>query len=301
MSIGTDAPVTEPPPTAGPPTGVLAERPASATEVLRRLGGQALDSATRTTSAFGALCAMVLDAAWLTLDAVAHRRVPWRDVVEQGWFLTSVSLLPAVLIALPFGAVLVIEVGGLANQIGATSYVGAVDANAVVGEVAPIVTALMLAGAGGSAICSDLGARTIRDEIAALEVMGIDPVQRLVAPRLVAMIGVSLLLNGIVAMAGILSGYIAAVTVLHGSAGGFLASFSTFAQPADIVESMLKAGIFGFLAATVSSFKGLTTRHGAAAVGEAVNQSVVATGVTLFLANLVLTEVFLVLVPPRIP
>lgn len=244
---------------------------------------------------------MVLDATWLTVDAVVHRRVPWRDVIEQAWFLTSVSLLPAVLIALPFGAVLVIEVGGLANQIGATSYVGAVDASAVVGEVAPIVTALMLAGAGGSAICSDLGARTIRDQIAALEVMEIDPVQRLVAPRLVAMIGVSLLLNGVVAMAGVLSGYIAAVTALHGSAGGFLASFSTFAQPADIVESMLKAAVFGFLAATVSSFKGLTTRHGAAAVGEAVNQSVVATGVTLFLANLVLTEIFLVLVPPRIP
>jgi phospholipid/cholesterol/gamma-HCH transport system permease protein len=137
MSVGTDAPATEPPAAARPPSGVLVERPASAGEVVRRLTDQAVGSAARTARAFGALCAMVLDAAWLTLDAVAHRRVPWRDVVEQGWFLTSVSLLPAVLIALPFGAVLVIEVGGLANQIGATSYVGAVDANAVVGEVAP--------------------------------------------------------------------------------------------------------------------------------------------------------------------
>lgn len=299
MTTEVTAPGIEP--TAPVPGPVDATRPPTARAVLRGWADQAAESAAGTTRAFGSLCAMVLDAAWLTIDAVFHRRVPWRDVVEQAWFLTSVSLLPAVLIALPFGAVLVIEVGGLANQIGATSYVGAVDAAAVVGEVAPIVTALMLAGAGGSAICSDLGARTIRDEIAALEVMGIDPVQRLVAPRLVAMIGVSLLLNGIVAMAGILSGYIAAVTVLHGSAGGFLASFSTFAQPADIVESMLKAGVFGFLAATVSSFKGLTTKHGAAAVGEAVNQSVVATGVTLFIANLVLTEIFLVLVPAKIP
>jgi phospholipid/cholesterol/gamma-HCH transport system permease protein len=275
--------------------------PPTATGLLRDTAGRTVAGIGDSTRAFGALCAMVLDAAWLTVDAVVHRRVPWREVVEQAWFLTSVSLLPAILIALPFGTVLVIEVGGLANQIGATSYVGAVDASVVVGQVAPIVTALILSGAGGSAICSDLGARTIRDEIAALQVMGIDPVQRLVAPRLVAMIGVSLLLNGVVAMAGILSGYIAAVTVLHGTAGGFLASFSTFAQSADVVESMLKAGLFGFLAATVSSYKGLTTRSGAAAVGEAVNQSVVATGVTLFLANLAITEVFLVLVPARIP
>jgi phospholipid/cholesterol/gamma-HCH transport system permease protein len=113
-----------------------------------------------------------------------------------------------------------------------------------------------------------------------------------------AMVVVSVLLNGIVAMAGIISGYLADVTVLHGTAGGFLNSFTTFAQPADIIESELKAVIFGVLAAVVASYKGLTVRKGPAGVGEAVNQSVVVTGVALFVVNLVLTEIFLVLVPP---
>jgi phospholipid/cholesterol/gamma-HCH transport system permease protein len=193
-----------------------------------------------------------------------------------------------------------LEVGGLADQIGATSFVGAVDAVGIVREAAPIVTALLLAGAGGSAICSDLGARTIRDEIAALEVMGISPIQRLVAPRLLASMVVAVFLNGIVAFAGVMSGYVADVTVLHGTAGGFLNSFSSFAQPADAIESMLKAALYGFIAAVVASYKGMSVKKGAAGVGEAVNQSVVITGVALFVINLILTDIFLVLVPPRI-
>lgn len=255
-------------------------------------------SADEAVRAFGALVALVLDTVIATVDALVHRRFSWVEFFEQAWFLVSVSVLPTLLIALPFGLVLVLEVGSLADQIGAPSFVGAVDAVGTVREAAPIIVAIVLAGAGGSAVCADLGARTIRDEIAAMQVMGIDEVERLVAPRMFAMVVVSVLLNGIVAMAGIISGYIADVTVLHGTAGGFLNSFTTFAQPADIIESELKAVIFGVLAAIVSSFKGLSVRKGPAGVGEAVNQSVVVTGVALFVVNLVLTEIFLVLVPP---
>jgi phospholipid/cholesterol/gamma-HCH transport system permease protein len=143
-----------------------------------------------------------------------------------------------------------------------------------------------------------MGARTIRDEIAAMQVMGLDEVERLVAPRMFAMVVVSVLLNGIVAMAGIISGYIADVFVLHGAAGGFLNSFTAFAQPADIIESEMKAVIFGVLAATIAAYKGLGVKKGPSGVGEAVNQAVVVTGIFLFTVNLVLTEIFLVLVPP---
>lgn len=251
-------------------------------------------------TSFGDLCATFLDSVTLTVRGIVRRTFPWGECIEQAWFLTSVSVLPAVLIAVPIALVIVLEVGGLATTIGATSFVGAVDAIATVREIAPITTALLLSGAGGSAICADLGARTIRDEIAALEVMGIDPIERLVAPRVLATVVVALLLNGLVAFAGIMSGYVADVTILHGTAGGFLNSFSTFAQGADIIESMLKAAIFGVIAAVVASYKGLGVKRGAAGVGEAVNQSVVITGVVLFLVNLILTEIFLVIVPPRI-
>ena len=175
-------------------------------------------------------------------QAIVHRRFSWAEFVEQTWFLISVTVLPAILIAIPFGLVLVLEVGGLAVQIGASAIVGAVDAIGIVREAAPVITAILLSGAGGSAICADLGARTMRDEISAMWVMAVDPIERLVAPRVLATVVVALLVNGIVAFAGIMSGYLAAVFILHTSAGGFLNSFSTFAQPADAIESMFKAG-----------------------------------------------------------
>jgi phospholipid/cholesterol/gamma-HCH transport system permease protein len=259
-------------------------------------------SGTRNASeSLGALFAMVLDTIAATFRELLHGRFAWREFIDQSWFLASVSLLPAILIAVPFGLVIVLEVGGLAGQIGAASFVGAVDAIGTVREASPIVTALLLAGAGGSAICSELGARTIRDEIAAMEVMGINPLERLVAPRMLATVVVAVLLNGVVSFAAITSGYIADLTILHGSAGGFLNSFATFAQPADLIESTLKAAIFGLIAATVASYKGMTAKRGPAGVGEAVTQSVVITGISLFFFDIVLTEVFLVLVPPRIP
>jgi phospholipid/cholesterol/gamma-HCH transport system permease protein len=273
-------------------------RPEMALDYMRGGVGSLGTSSKGAVDSFGGMVAMTIDAFIAGIVAIRYWRFPWAEFVEQSWFLVSVSLLPTLLIALPFGLVLVLEVGSLANQIGAPSFVGSVDAVGTVREAAPVIVAIVLAGAGGSAVCADLGARTIRDEIAAMQVMGLDEVERLVAPRVMAMVMVSFFLNGIVAMAGIVSGYVADVTVLHGTAGGFLDSFTTFAQPADIIESMMKAIIFGILAAAVASYKGLNVSKGPAGVGEAVNQSVVVTGVALFVVNLILTEIFLILVPP---
>ena len=169
---------------------------------------------------FGDLFAMLGDAVWSTGGAVVHRRFSWAEFAEQSWFLISVTVLPTILIAIPFGLVLVLEVGGLAVQIGANAIVGAVDAIGIVREAAPVITAIILSGAGGSAICSDLGSRTMRDEISAMWVMAVDPIERLVAPRVLATVVVALLLNGIVAFAGIMSGYLAAVYILHTSPVG---------------------------------------------------------------------------------
>lgn len=254
-------------------------------------------SLTGALAGFGEICSMVLDSLVATAVGIVRRTFPWREYAEQTWFLVSVTLLPTILIAIPFGLILVIEVGGTATQVGATTIVGTVDAIAIVQQAAPIITALLLSGAGGSAICSDLGARTIRDEIAALRVMGIDPVARLVAPRVLATITVALLLNGIVAFAGVLTGYITAVVVLDLSAGSFLASFSSFATVGDIFESMFKAGLFGLMAAVVASHMGLGVKRGPAGVGEAVNRSVVVTGLLLFLTNLLVSQIFILADP----
>ena len=112
--------------------------------------------------------------------------VPVAEFFDQCWFLARVTTLPLILVSIPFGMVIALEVGSLLQQIGAQSQLGAAMVLAVVREQAPVATALLIAGAGGSAMCADLGSRRIRDEISAMEVMGVNPLHRLVLPRLLA-------------------------------------------------------------------------------------------------------------------
>ena len=115
--------------------------------------------------------------------------------------------MPTILVSVPFGAVISLQVGNLTSQLGAQSFAGATAVLATVREAAPIAAALIISGAAGSAICSDLGARKIREEIDAMEVLGVDPLYRLVVPRVVATIFVSVMIIGIVIAAGIAGGY----------------------------------------------------------------------------------------------
>lgn len=261
-------------------------------------GQRMVDDGVSATSRFGALCALLVDSAGLAVKSMVRLRFPWWEMLGQARFLIAVSLLPTILISIPFGLVLVLEIGGLTGQLGAQSLVGGVVSVGTVREIAPIITGIVLAGAGGSAICADLGSRNIRGEIAALHVMAIDPLERLVAPRMVAMTVVGLLLNGIVCFVGIVTGYLGEVTILHGTPGGFLNAFSAFAQAADLWESFLKAALFGLIAAAIASFEGLTCEQGPVGVGTAVNKTVVVSGVSLFVLNLIVTQIFLVTVPP---
>jgi phospholipid/cholesterol/gamma-HCH transport system permease protein len=163
----------------------------------------------------------------------------------------------------------------------------------------PLVTALLVAGAAGSAVTADLGARTIREEIDAMEVLGINPVQRLVVPRVLAMVLVAILLNGLVSVVGIAGGYFFNVILQGGNPGAYLASFSAFAQLPDIWVGELKAAVFGVIAGVIAAYKGLHPKGGPKGVGDAVNQSVVITFLLLFFANLILTMVYLQIVPAK--
>ena len=140
------------------------------------------------------------------------------------------TILPTALVAIPFGAVIALQLGSLTRQLGAQSFTGSASVLAVLREASPIVTALLIAGAGGSAICADLGARKIRDEIDAMEVLGINPIQRLVVPRVLASMLVAVLLNGLVSVVGVAGGYFFNVVLQGGTPGAYLASFSALAQ-----------------------------------------------------------------------
>jgi phospholipid/cholesterol/gamma-HCH transport system permease protein len=229
-----------------------------------------------------------------TVDIVT-RKFSWQEFTLQAWFMTRVSLLPTILVAIPFGVITSVQIGAVASQIGATSFSGAVNGIGVLRQGAPLVTSLMIAGAVGSAICSDLGARTVREEIDALKVMGISPVQRLVAPRVVAALLVSLLLTVIVAMTAMTTAYVMNVGNGSISKGAYLGSFVAFSQPTDFALAEFKALIFGFLATIVAAHKGLHASGGPKGVADAVNQAVVLSVILLAMANVAITQVYVML------
>ena len=233
------------------------------------------------------------------LRLIFKRPFQTREFIEQFWFIASVTILPSMLVSIPFGAVITLQVGSLTTQLGAESFTGAASVLAVVQQASPLIVALLIAGAGGSAICADIGARTIREEIQALEVMSVSPIQRLIVPRVLAASAVAVLLNGLVSVVGVIGGYFFFVYLQHGTPGSFLASFSSLAQLPDLYISEIKALIFGFIAGVVAAHRGLNPRPGPKGVGEAVNQSVVITFLLLFFVNLVLTAIYLQIVPPK--
>lgn len=254
-------------------------------------------SATDTT---GRLILLAGESSRVAVADIAGRRFSWEEFALQMWFMTRVSLLPTVLVSIPFGIIVAVQIGGISAQIGATSFQGAVNGVGVLRQGAPLVTSLMIAGVVGSAITADLGARQVREEIDALKVMGLSPIRRLVAPRLVAALVVSIVLTGVVATTSILTSFALVVGAGKVSAGTYLAGFASFAQTTDLALAVVKSVTFGFIAVVVAAHKGLNARGGPKGVADGVNQAVVLSVILLAVVNVALTQAYVMLFPQRI-
>lgn len=212
-----------------------------------------------------------------------------REFVAQSWFIASVSIMPTLLMAIPFCMMFVYQINILLAEVGAVDLSGAGAGVAIVREIGPIVTVLVVAGAGSTAICADLGSRTIREEIDAMKVLGINPIHRLCVPRVLASTVIAMFLNGLVSAVGLAGGYIATVYMQGASAGQYVTSISVLTGLNDFLLSEFKAAVFGLLAGLVACHLGLNVRGGPKGVGDAVNQTVVFSFLLLFLANSVIT------------
>jgi phospholipid/cholesterol/gamma-HCH transport system permease protein len=238
--------------------------------------------------AVGGLFMMSVDA----VKFVFHRPFQAREFVEQCWFVARVALIPTLLVAIPFTVLVSFTLNILLRELGAADLSGAGAAFGAVTQIGPLVTVLIVAGAGATAMCADLGARTIRDEIDAMEVLGINPVQRLVTPRMLASGLVALLLNSLVCIIGIVGGYVFSVFVQDVSPGAFAAGMTVLTGVPELIISGVKAALFGLVAGLVACYRGLTiVGGGAQAVGNAVNETVVFAFMALFVVNVVITAI----------
>ncbi|AKK30351.1 ABC transporter permease [Mycobacterium sp. EPa45] len=245
------------------------------------------DSSLQTLGRFFGLGAQAFG--FLVADLIRLRH-PWRDTVNQAWFIISVTAIPALLVSIPFGVIVAVQVGNFIQQVGASSVSGAAGGLGVIRQGAPMVAALLLGGAAGSAVATDLGARTIREEVDALRVMGVDPVQRLVTPRLAAIVFVAPVLCAFIIFMGLAAGYAINVGFQSGTPGSYIASFASFASVNDVVVAMVKTWLFGVVVILVACQRGLEAKGGARGVADAVNAAVVIGVVAVFVLNLIITQ-----------
>jgi phospholipid/cholesterol/gamma-HCH transport system permease protein len=189
-------------------------------------------------------------------------------VLKLSWFPMTVSIF-----ALCLGAP-GLQAAGVLDLIGALDRLGGFFVVTAVRFIGPIVTAAIVGGVAGTAITADLGARKIREELDALQVLGVDPIKNLVVPRFLALMVTTALLNIYAIVFGLSAGIVA--TLLYDeSLGGFFATLFTNVLTTDLWGSVLLCTIFGGIIAVVCCYKGMTASGGPAGVGRAVNQAVV--------------------------
>src|SRR5215207_1252542 len=199
------------------------------------------------------------------------------------WFPMMISM-----IAVSFGAP-GLQAANFLSLFGALDRLGGFFVLASIREFAPLVTAVVVAGVAGTAITADLGARKIREELDALQVLGVDPIKNLVVPRFLALMLITGLLDIFAIVFGIFGGVIAEV-LYEEPLGGFFATLFNNASVTDLWGSVLKCSCFGAIIAIVCSYKGMTASGGAEGVGRAVNEAVVVAFMGVFAFNYVFTQ-----------
>src|SRR6187551_658363 len=185
-----------------------------------------------------------------------------------------------------------LQAGNFLVLFGALDRLGGFFVLTSIREFGPTVTSIVLAGVAGTAITADLGARKIREELDALQVLGVDPVKNLVVPRFLSLMIVTGLFNIFAVLFGIFGGLVANA-VNHQPTGPFFANLLTNASIPDLWGSVLKCTLFGAIIAVVCCYKGMTASGGAAGVGRAVNQAVVISTLGVFAFNYVFTQTLL--------
>ncbi len=175
---------------------------------------------------------------------------------------------------------------------GALDQLGGLFTLAVIREIAPLVTAVVVAGVAGTAITADLGARKVREELDALQVLGVDPVKNLVVPRFLALMLVTGLFNVYSILFGLFGGLLAEI-VNHYPLGPFWDTLFANADTTDLWGSALKATLYGAIISIICCYKGMTASGGAEGVGRAVNQAVVVSFLSFGTFDYVFTQLLL--------
>jgi phospholipid/cholesterol/gamma-HCH transport system permease protein len=250
------------------------------------------------TDAFKQFLSNVQDYSEMAMRSLANLATGpryFQDMLDQMDDI-GVGSLPIVLVSGFFiGAVMVLQTGSQFVRFGQTALTGDIVSLALVRELGPTLTGILVAGRCASGIASELGSMLVTEQVDAMRAMGTDPSRKLVTPRVLASILMLPLLTALNDFVGLLGGCLASVFSLRLGAVEFWTRAIDALDFADIMQGMMKPMVYGFILATVGCYKGLTARGGTQGVGRATTQAVVVASVLIIAADTFLTKLALYL------
>ena len=215
------------------------------------------------------------------------------DILAQ-MDIIGVGSLPIVLLTGFFiGAVMVLQTAVQFERFGQTALTADVVSLALVRELGPSITGLLVTGRNSSGIASELGSMIVTEQVDAMRAMGTDPIRKLVTPRVVATVLMLPLLTAMADFMGLIGGYIVASFTLRLDPVSFWTRAINILEFSDLMQGLTKPLVYGFILATVGCYQGLTVKGGTQGVGRATTQAVVTASVFILIANFFLTKLML--------
>ena len=214
-----------------------------------------------------------------------------RETVRQLWFVGAMSLTIIMVCGLFVGMVLALQLYHVLSIFGGTAATGTVVAISIYRELGPVITALLFAGRAGTAITAEIGLMRATDQIAAMEMMAVDPIAYVAAPRFLAGVIAMPLLCCVFCALGVFGGHLVGVTWLGIDNGTFWSNMtSTVDVWKDVVNGVIyKSLVFGAVVSLIAVFQGYTTAPTSEGVAYATTRTVVASSIAILALDFVLT------------
>jgi phospholipid/cholesterol/gamma-HCH transport system permease protein len=213
----------------------------------------------------------------------------WRKISEHLFKTGPASMIPVLLVNILAGMIFTIQTARQLEKFGAINSLGGAFAIAFCRELAPILTASVVAGQVGSAFAAELGAMKVTEQIDALYVLRTDPIDYLILPRVIACCCMVPILIVLGLACGILGGIFAALQLYNLPPGMFLESARGLLVPTDLISLWIKGFIFGGAIATIACGWGMTTYGGVKQVGESATAAVVVSAIAIFAIDLIIS------------
>lgn len=213
----------------------------------------------------------------------------WIRVMNSlGWR----CLLPVLCVVGPMGAAVALQGMKILNMFGTESLLSSMLSVVILREISPVMASMMVASQAGSSIAAELGAMRVKEEIDALEVMAVNPIQRLVVPRLLAGLIITPLLNAVSSAVGLLGGFLVAIPIKGMNLGTFMENLYMMVSVEDITIGLIKTSVFGLTITTIACYYGYNVTGGAEGVGRATNKTVVYSAVLVLLLNYFFSSIY---------